>query len=576
MRIYVVLGFAHNRLLRGPLSPGRAIKFRTHSFPFRSSMPKGTNQEKDKEVKDKEVKGAHREKDTEKETGKPVNDLKKTIQGEVGVGWEAVFNGLRYGPLVQCDVKESWVSPEVSKDPRVARAIAQAPNQDMLGTDTVNGILHRAWQRAFWKSWMLIFLQAACLVAVVNASYSFRKSRECRHVEGEPGCRCARAFDDPTEQPQCRDILYSRQEPSVPWQAILYFSAALPVVQELADIRSTCRADGFQKGMLQHVTAPANWLDLMVIALRVAGTWAILGSSHSTEIKGLVAGFCAQQWLTFLYGLRLLSSVGKRLLPIIWAARKTVVFALVVAMCLMAGTNAYYVIGARQESDSEKWPPYAAFLAIYRLGILGDFDIFHLEGSDPVMVPDRDWTLNPEDPEPSVDFRVVHACFYFMSIGMTVVLMNLFIGVLGQNYDLYESESLSLFACERAKVIVEHDNLFDLVASPLKCFCPSFASLCQGKISAVSPVWLAPEANLDQKVLIIFTGVRPPADEVRSLRHLVKGQVTGLEARFEKLEKRFDKLHRLLEAKFKLGGDVSPPSSPIHRAAKSAPSLLPA
>ena len=44
-----------------------------------------------------------------------------------------------------------------------------------------------------------------------------------------------------------------------------------------------------------------------------------------------------------------------------------------------------------------------------------------------------------------------------MSIGMTVVLMNLFVGVLGQNYEIYEDQSVALFACERAKSIVELD-----------------------------------------------------------------------------------------------------------------------
>ena len=217
----------------------------------------------------------------------------------------------------------------------------------MLGMETVNAILDRAWKRVLWRSWTNIFLQAACLVVVVLVSY-FRMN--------------------PKEQ---SPVLINAVN------LILGVSIFNRVVLELADLRRSC-LDYTQEwgarllvvGIFSYGTTPSNLMDIAVIALRVVGTIRILGASDSTMSKGIVAAFCAQQWLMFLYSLRVLSSVGKRLLPILWAAQKTWIFALLVGLCLMAGANAYYVIGARPLSDSEPWPPYAAFLAIYRHCVL--------------------------------------------------------------------------------------------------------------------------------------------------------------------------------------------------------------
>ena len=82
-------------------------------------------------------------------------------KGRFRTWFNSVRTRLQHGPLTQCAIKVSCVPAEFVKDPKVLRAIAQAPNQDMLGTETVNAILHSAWKRVRWYNQVLIILQAA-------------------------------------------------------------------------------------------------------------------------------------------------------------------------------------------------------------------------------------------------------------------------------------------------------------------------------------------------------------------------------------------------------------------------------
>ena len=49
----------------------------------------------------------------------------------------------------------------------------------------------------------------------------------------------------------------------------------------------------------------------------------------------------------------------------------------------------------------------------------------------------------------------VHTLFYFTGIGITILLMNLLIAVLGQNFELYQDQSEVLFLRARAKMMLE-------------------------------------------------------------------------------------------------------------------------
>eukprot|EP00913_Durusdinium_trenchii_P022581 g21208.t1 len=119
--------------------------------------------------------------------------------------------------------------------------------------------------------------------------------------------------------------------------------------------------------------------------------------------------------------------------------------------CILAATHAYYNLQLREEPI----PTYGAFLQVMRLGIFGDFDLFEFEGVDPTYKLGEGEEWEPQDPEPGATFVWAHALFYFTGIGIAILLMNLLIGVLGQNFELYQDQSAMLFQRARAKMLLE-------------------------------------------------------------------------------------------------------------------------
>ena len=51
-----------------------------------------------------------------------------------------------------------------------------------------------------------------------------------------------------------------------------------------------------------------------------------------------------------------------------------------------------------------------------------------------------------------------HALFYCTGVGVTILLMNLLVGVLGQNFEVYQDRSVILFQRARAKMLVEFQS----------------------------------------------------------------------------------------------------------------------
>ena len=170
--------------------------------------------------------------------------------------------------------------------------------------------------------------------------------------------------------------------------------------------------------------------------------------------KPLMAVFCAMGWLKALYSLRGESFMGPRLLPILAALKDTFAFFFLTGVCLAAAAHAYYNLELRDEPS----PMYAAVMQVVRLGLFGDFDLFEFEGLDPTLRRKNDTDeleLEPEDPEPGSHYVSAHALFYFTGFGITILLMNVLIAVLGQNFELYQERSEILFQRARAKMLLQ-------------------------------------------------------------------------------------------------------------------------
>ena len=70
---------------------------------------------------------------------------------------------------------------------------------------------------------------------------------------------------------------------------------------------------------------------------------------------------------------------------------------------------------------------YAAVLTAYRLAVLGDFDMFELEGLDTPFIGNGDGEWWPEDPEMSSLYAPVHAWFYVVTFAIGLFLFNILV-----------------------------------------------------------------------------------------------------------------------------------------------------
>merc|ERR1719414_2335586 len=149
------------------------------------------------------------------------------------------------------------------------------------------------------------------------------------------------------------------------------------------------------------------------------------------------------RWLRALYILRGIYVLGMRMLPIFFAIRDTLIFLLVVVFCLAASVHAYFLLGV----SSEPSPFYSSLLTVFRLGVLGDFDMAELEGRDA-----------EEDLQPSATNVPVHILFYTVACVLTIAMMNLYIGVLSSNYDRFEDQRLPIFLRSRAMMMTRFNS----------------------------------------------------------------------------------------------------------------------
>ena len=162
-------------------------------------------------------------------------------------------------------------------------------------------------------------------------------------------------------------------------------------------------------------------------------------------------------WLRLLYSLRGERWLGLRLLPILSAVRDTWSFFLVTVLCLASATHAYFILNPRGE---DPLPIYSAFTHTVRLGIFGDFDLFEYQGQDTTFAVDATGEWVPNDPVPdeigSFSFVYLQVIFFLTGVGITILLMNLLIGVLGQNYEIHTDRAQVLFVRARARMLLEH------------------------------------------------------------------------------------------------------------------------
>lgn len=214
--------------------------------------------------------------------------------------------------------------------------------------------------------------------------------------------------------------------------------------------------------------------DGIILFISLKGLFSLSADDFSDQDRFWLALWFASLWLRVVFSLRVVESVGTRFLPIFRAVQSAGSFFLVVGFFFLACVHAYYMLGVRIEPS----PSYAAFLQVFRLGFLGDFDMFEFEGVDPTYVKRGDGDIwEPEDPSPSPRYAFTHAIFFIVSMGITLLLMNLLVGVLGAAYDVEE---------ERAPQIY----LQNLAMYVKNARCLPWVTLCCPKKSPLEPRFL--------------------------------------------------------------------------------------
>lgn len=244
--------------------------------------------------------------------------------------------------------------------------------------------------------------------------------------------------------------------------------------QFLAAVYSTCAADEEKSktkpgpfGWWQHLLS--SELSTYLLSIRTVTDWASLGLSVAGVLclqyfdghplsRTLVGIYYLMVWFAGLYAMRGISlwRFNERLLPILQAMRKTGTFFFVLGVSLLAASHAYFTVGRMERIPDN--PMYRAFERTFRLGFLGDFDLDQLMLEDTIYTQEND-ALTPQDPTLKHEHVPVHLFFYFAALVLTIVEMNLFIGILSNNFDIYIQKARGLTAREKAHLVLYFKNL---------------------------------------------------------------------------------------------------------------------
>ena len=302
--------------------------------------------------------------------------------------------------------------------------LANTPHDAIFETDAVQAMILAAWQQERVFTWLEIGSCIAMVMALCCSSYGFRHGL----------------------------VVFAT---TTLWLAAILlikktFDEIVQVSLHLLHVLRLRRRKTVTKSYINFDNVADIWY---IVSGWVAICRQLVVFPSSLE-KPWMAMFCAVSWLRLLYCLRGETWMGPRLLPILSAIKDTFAFFMLMCICLAAATHAYYNLGVRDEPT----PTYAAFMQVIRLGIFGDFDMFEFEGLDPTYTlkeDDIDQIWEPQDPIPGPDYVWVHALFYAIGLGITVLLMNVLIGVLGANYERYEDRAVGQFFRARVNMLVE-------------------------------------------------------------------------------------------------------------------------
>jgi len=205
--------------------------------------------------------------------------------------------------------------------------------------------------------------------------------------------------------------------------------------------------------------------------------WNEYISDHSFRVLFACAGFV--RWLRVLNALKGFELTGKPMLPILKAIPATAPFLLVV-MCWFVGfVHMYYSLGIVSLLRSSTM--------MYRLGFLIDFELPEMED-----VPE-DADADTSSPQ----WWYMNLIMVGMTASMSIILMNILIGVLGESYQQSWEQREHLFLLERSRIVLQH---FTTREGMNRCRCTKRRDRVLMSESDADHVWYAIPKDLSQSM----------------------------------------------------------------------------
>jgi len=211
------------------------------------------------------------------------------------------------------------------------------------------------------------------------------------------------------------------------------------------------------KGIRVYLVHNMNILDLVWLAWEIFGVttlFRVRRQEHATiEDLGVLALWSVIRWAKTVSALRGISTFGLTYMPILRTLKSSAPMLCFTTGALCALTHAIYLLAPRSDPPNHF---YSSLLLTFRLGILGDFDRFEIEGTDTIFLDTgkgNPLTLEPQDPVPTGKFWYIQVWLSATTILVQVLLLQLFVGVLGAKYDFHEESARPLFLKDRAKYI---------------------------------------------------------------------------------------------------------------------------
>jgi len=289
--------------------------------------------------------------------------------------------------------------PKAHKSLKVLLALTSASDADVLDMPGCQAIVIKAWMRAEGFSNCMIVVQFSSLVLFLFLTGTLRESHFIHDYAN---------FGTP--------MFYAA--------LITPLAAGTACIELLQFVGFACN------GLAANCVSLANLFDLFRIILQFCILSAILVFETDVQnylsFRSALAVLVFIMWVRALFGLRIYQAVGVPMLPIIKCMWKIAPFCGVLVFYLCGVAHGYYTLDIREETIE-------SLMIVYRLGLLGDFDMDELEGNEPKGELDADmFTI---DADPSENYYIARFMMVIVSFVVNITLMNIFIAVLSASYE---------------------------------------------------------------------------------------------------------------------------------------------